>query len=61
MTDLYNEAPDWLAEAHRALDEAVAAAYGWAATITAEDALRNLLDLNLSRSSSEGAACIADA
>jgi type II restriction/modification system DNA methylase subunit YeeA len=56
LTDLYNEAPDWLAEAHRALDEAVAAAYGWAATITAEDALRNLLDLNLSRSSSADAA-----
>ena len=56
LTNLYNEAPDWLAEAHRALDEAVAAAYGWATTISAEDALRNLLALNLSRSSSDGAA-----
>ena len=26
---LYNERPAWLANAHRELDEAVAAAYGW--------------------------------
>jgi hypothetical protein len=55
LTALYNEAPDWLAEAHRALDEAVAAAYGWSATISEEDALRNLLDLNLSRNVPEPA------
>lgn len=54
LTALYNDAPEWLTEAHRALDEAVAAAYGWPAGITNEDALSNLLDLNLSRSSSEG-------
>src|SRR3954451_24234004 len=29
MTSLYNERPDWLLDAHRTLDEAVAAAYGW--------------------------------
>jgi type II restriction/modification system DNA methylase subunit YeeA len=49
LTTLYNEMPDWLTEAHRALDEAVAAAYGWPADITDEDALSNLLALNLSR------------
>lgn len=29
MTNLYNTCPDWLASAHRALDEAVATAYGF--------------------------------
>lgn len=28
-TSLYNERPRWLADAHEALDRAVAAAYGW--------------------------------
>ena len=30
LTNLYNERPTWLASAHQALDEAVAAAYGMA-------------------------------
>ena len=50
LTGLYNDRPDWLAEAHRALDEAVAAAYGWPADIPIDEALRLLLDLNLARS-----------
>jgi len=29
LTNLYNERPAWLDHAHRELDEAVAAAYGW--------------------------------
>jgi type II restriction/modification system DNA methylase subunit YeeA len=29
LTNLYNERPAWLDNAHRALDAAVAAAYGW--------------------------------
>jgi hypothetical protein len=29
VTNLYNERPTWLANAHRALDAAVFAAYGW--------------------------------
>ncbi|MBO6805945.1 DNA methyltransferase [Thalassospira sp.] len=29
LTNLYNERPAWLENAHRVLDEAVAAAYGW--------------------------------
>ena len=29
LTNLYNERPAWLANAHRKLDEAVFAAYGW--------------------------------
>jgi type II restriction/modification system DNA methylase subunit YeeA len=49
LTNLYNARPAWLVSAHAALDEAVAAAYGWA-DITAETAdeeiLRHLLALN---------------
>lgn len=30
LTNLYNERPAWLDHAHRDLDAAVAAAYGWA-------------------------------
>lgn len=50
LTKLYNQRPTWLANAHRALDEAVAAAYGWPADISEEDALAHLLDLNRARS-----------
>ena len=41
--------PQWLADAHAALDASVAGAYGWAADISDEDALRELLALNGSR------------
>ena len=46
LTSLYNTRPQWLADAHQALDEAVAAAYGWPADISDEDVLRELLALN---------------
>ncbi|HWD60377.1 MAG TPA: hypothetical protein VG308_18995 [Stellaceae bacterium] len=49
LTNLYNERPTWLANAHRDLDAAVAAAYGWPADISEEDALARLLALNLER------------
>ena len=45
LTNLYNDRPQWLADAHAALDDAVAAAYGWPADITDDDALRALLAL----------------
>ena len=47
LTNLYNTRPQWLADAHAALDAAVAAAYGWNADISEEDALAELLALNL--------------
>jgi type II restriction/modification system DNA methylase subunit YeeA len=50
LTNLYNERPHWLAEAHRDLDAVVAAAYGWPTEIAEEDFLRELIDLNLARS-----------
>lgn len=49
LTKLYNEWPQWLVDAHADLDRAVSAAYGWSADISEEEALRELLDLNLAR------------
>ena len=49
LTNLYNERPPWLADAHRTLDEAVSAAYGWPADLTDEQILEKLLALNLER------------
>ena len=46
LTKLYNARPKWLEDAHAALDEAVATAYGWPGNIAEEDALRRLLALN---------------
>ena len=46
LTNLYNARPQWLADAHETLDEAVAAAYGWPADISDDDVLRELLALN---------------
>jgi hypothetical protein len=54
LTNLYNQRPVWLAQAHAALDAAVAQAYGWAdysAAMTDEEILRRLLALNLARAS----------
>ena len=49
LTHLYNQRPAWLDHAHRTLDEAVAAAYGWPADLTEADLLRRLLALNRER------------
>ena len=46
LTNLYNTRPQWLVDAHVALDAAVAAAYGWDTDISEEQALRELLALN---------------
>ncbi|MBM4078175.1 MAG: class I SAM-dependent DNA methyltransferase [Planctomycetes bacterium] len=50
LTNLYNERPTWLQLAHRRLDAAVFAAYGWPTTLTDEEILEKLLELNLARS-----------
>lgn len=49
LTNLYNARPSWLSNAHRALDEAVAAAYGWEADISDDEVLSRLLKLNRER------------
>jgi len=49
LTNLYNQRPAWLDHAHRTLDAAVAAAYGWPADLSDEEILRRLLALNQER------------
>ncbi|MBV2193292.1 MAG: class I SAM-dependent DNA methyltransferase, partial [Azonexus sp.] len=52
LTNLYNARPAWLDMAHKALDQAVAAAYDWpdySADMPDEEILRRLLALNLER------------
>ncbi len=49
LTNLYNENPTWLQNAHRKLDEAVFAAYGWPADLSDDEILARLLALNLKR------------
>lgn len=53
LTALYNERPAWLDHAHRKLDAAVAAAYGWPADLSDEQILERLLALNLQRAADE--------
>ncbi|WP_223071851.1 hypothetical protein [Erythrobacter sp. SCSIO 43205] len=58
LTNLYNTRPAWLDHAHRALDEAVADAYGWgddfrAGTLTDDEILARLFRLNQERAANE--------
>lgn len=61
LTALYNERPAWLNHAHRRLDAAVAAAYGWPADLTDAQILERLLALNLARAAVEAKATQAAA
>jgi len=54
LTNLYNKRPAWLADAHRKLDEAVFAAYGWPPTLTDSEILERLLALNHERAAASG-------
>jgi type II restriction/modification system DNA methylase subunit YeeA len=49
LTRLYSARPTWLENAHKRLDQAVIATYGWPSDISDEGILRNLLALNLER------------
>ena len=49
LTALYNERPSWLTLAHRALDEAVFAAYAWESELTSDEIICRLLELNQER------------
>ena len=53
LTNLYNQRPAWLDLAHKKLDAAVFAAYGWDAGISDEELLDRLLKLNLERAERE--------
>ena len=46
LTNLYNARPQWLEDAHSALDASVAAAYGWDVDVSEDEALRELLSMN---------------
>lgn len=59
MTNLYNQRPAWLDHAHKALDTAVAAAYGWndyTPDMPDQEILHRLLKLNLARTDGMGVA-----
>ena len=49
LTNLCNERPAWLANAHARLDAAVAAAYGWPADLPDDEILARLFALNQAR------------
>ena len=58
LTNLYNARPAWLDHAHKALDEAVAGAYGWgddwrAGKLTEDEILSRLFHLNQSRAKAQ--------
>ena len=53
LTKLYNERPAWHDHAHKDLDAAVAAAYGWPAVLTDEQILEKLFALNQERAAKQ--------
>jgi hypothetical protein len=53
LTNLYNKRETWLDLAHRKLDAAVFAAYGWDPSMTDDELLAALLALNLERAAGE--------
>lgn len=55
LTNLYNQRPAWLANAHATLDAAVLAAYGWPSELGDEAILERLLALNLERAAAGAA------
>jgi len=61
LTNLYNARPAWLDHAHKALDEAVAEAYGWGddwrdGKLTEDEILSRLFKLNQERAKEEAKA-----
>lgn len=53
LTNLYNQRPTWLSNAHKVLDAAVAAAYGWPADLSDDEVLARLFALNQQRADAE--------
>ncbi|MGR3636587.1 MAG: hypothetical protein ACU0BK_11790 [Shimia sp.] len=61
LTNLYNARPAWLDHAHKALDEAVAEAYGWVddwrdGKLSEDEIQSRLLKLNQERATAEAKA-----
>jgi hypothetical protein len=53
LTNLYNERPAWLDLAHKKLDAAVFAAYGWDPGLSDDELLAKLLALNQERAKAQ--------
>lgn len=53
LTNLYNARPQWLDDAHRTLNRAVLAAYGWPDDLTDQQILERLLTLNHERAAAQ--------
>ena len=53
LTNLYNQRPTWLDNAHARLDAAVSNAYGWPADLPDAEIPERLLTLNLERAEAE--------
>jgi type II restriction/modification system DNA methylase subunit YeeA len=53
LTNLYNQRPRWLQQAHERLDRAVHLAYAWPYPLAGDEILRRLVALNFQRSASE--------
>ena len=49
LTNLYNDRPTWLDLVHQKLDTAVFAAYAWDPSLTDDQILERLLELNLAQ------------
>src|SRR5688500_10289357 len=52
LTNLYNARPTWLDLAHKRLDEAVFAAYGWKSGVSDEQTVEKMLSFKSERSQS---------
>ncbi len=58
LTNLYNQRPSWLDQAHDHLDRAVFAAYGWPYPLDDQEILVRLLQLNGERAAQSGGAAM---
>ncbi len=58
LTNLYNEPPTWLHQAHERLDRAVYAAYGWSFPLSDTEVLERLSLLNLAGASEPDAEAV---
>jgi hypothetical protein len=60
LTNLYNQRPTWLDNAHTALDRAVLDAYGWPHDLNDDELLARLLALNLDRARKQIVSVVPD-
>jgi type II restriction/modification system DNA methylase subunit YeeA len=60
LTNLYNQRPGWLENAHQTLDRAVFAAYGLTYPLSKDEIIRHLLELNRERAAGHVRVPIAD-